>query len=165
MVFSAIDVLSWYEQGYQFVSRYCRSLKQDLYDWLGPPEQDFLLMPNGDVISTALKRSFKHDASALLYSTKDRVIRRLMDVERTEKPKRLPWITVEHRQDATATDLSEWISEVKSTDPNIPLQQLVKLGGLALHYYLAEDADAEIHTVDRFGEEKTWRFVGPKQLE
>lgn len=152
---------------FQTCCEWTQSKLDEMYDrmriWLGPGRSNYILLSNGDILPESMRRSVVWDDSALLFVADEKRIRPFISKEPIMKYQRLPWVSLTHTYGQTTMDLSDWVSELRTTT-DIPLHQCVRLASLVSNVYLTESVGAALHVVTRSGDEFAFDYVGNVEL-
>ena len=161
---SLIDVLAFCEHVFKFTKDMWDTTKQSLRTWLGPGPADFLLIPNTDIVFPA---DFQHTHASplLIFVAEKQQIRSYVGISDTQCRNRLPWLSIEHLEDAHIVDISDWVSGIRYEKDSPSLLQIVRLYGLQHGKYLAETDPCRIRVITRQGEEELWAFGSSTSLK
>ncbi len=162
-MFSALDILGYYQYTYTYIENVVESLKIRMREYLGPQLADrYFILASGDVIASTTSHNHDQESSALIYCTATRqIVRNMGNTE--ERLQRIPYLTLIHRSGDQEHDFSEWISEVR-TVRQPTLIQLVRLAGLLHNVYLNEHCGSEVVVITRAGDEETFAFKNTTEL-
>lgn len=158
-----LELLAYFNIGWTYLQSLTDEGKDALRTWLGPGTSNYILHPTMDVLPESMQRSYVRDDAALLYSESDKRIRPLIPPAQEPSFQRLPWVSVLHKHAETTTDLSEWVSEVRTVRP-VPLLQCIRLASRVLNMHLAETSGATVHVMFRNGREAVFEYKGCAEL-
>ena len=155
-----MKLLAWYEQVYVFTKYYCDLGTHCARNWLGPAPQNYLLLPDGQVLPSTVRLPTTVSASSYIYDPITNRITSLDEDAKKERYRPLQYIALRIESDIVGNiDMSDWLGEIRACPvPLLSVQQILVLWCLTHNAYIPFDGSTRAYATKNNGEEESLVF-------